>query len=374
MRFFHTSDWHLGRIFHNRSLLEDQKFLLNLLLDKVEELKPDAFIIAGDVFDRSIPPSEAIELLNTFLETIYYDWKLPMLIIPGNHDSVERLTFGSRMMKEANLHIFGSTKDLSKGITIKDIEFYGLPFLEPEAVSILSGRELTNHSEMMKFLCDKILEENQSKLKKVLISHCFVSGGSVSDSERTLSVGGLDQVSADVFSGFDYVALGHLHAPQSIQKETIRYSGSLMKYSFSEVNHKKGFSVIDFHDKELNISEVSLKPMRDMEVLTGTFDEVLEKAKNHPNKENFFQVKLSDDKVVYEPMAKLREYLPNVLQIERIRNETMKLRNVPDARTEKKGELEMFKDFYFRMKGYELSKENEKIIGETIQSVLQKRQ
>lgn len=369
MKFIHTSDWHLGRIFHNMNLLEDQKFLLNEIIKQVNSIKPDAFLISGDIYDRAIPPADAVGVLNDFLEVLCFDYKIPVLLIPGNHDSPERLNFGSRMMKESGLHIFGDTTNLTSGIEIKGVQFFGIPYSEPEIIGSQFGKEFKSSEEMMDFLCGEILNSNREIKNKVLLSHCFVSGGNGSDSERLLSVGGSEMIEPDIFKEFSYVALGHLHAPQIVKYNHVRYSGSLMKYSFSEESHIKGITLVDFGGTKPDITEIPLSPLRDLKIETGKFDEILKKFESLPKKDDFYLIRLTDENTILEPMERLRSVLPNVLQIEKI-----KFQNRDDTKKIAKNfktinEIEMIRDFIKYQSGKDLSDEELKIVNGILNSI-----
>ena len=236
MKFLHTSDWHLGRQFHSVSLLDDQKAVLAQLVEYLRENPVDALIIAGDIYDRSVPPTAAIELMNNFVSQVCDEFKVPIILIPGNHDGAQRLGFGSSQMKGAGLHILSSFEDMCRPVVIDtdvgEVAFYGMPYNDPEMVRHYFKQSVSTFDDAHKFLADEIKSRFSPKQKNVLISHCFVDGAIESESERPLCIGGSERVSHEHFVDFDYVALGHLHQPQKKGQEFIRYSGSLMKYSF----------------------------------------------------------------------------------------------------------------------------------------------
>ncbi|MEX2320714.1 MAG: exonuclease SbcCD subunit D, partial [Saccharospirillum sp.] len=244
MKLLHTSDWHLGRQFHNQSLLADQAEVLDQLIGYVATEQVDAVLIAGDIYDRSVPPAEAVTLLNRTLRRLCVDLAVPVIMISGNHDSAERLGFGAGLMQGAGLHILSDLAQVDVPVVIPhpegDVAFYGIPYCQPEHVRSVFDENVRTFDEAHTFLVDRIKAACQPGQRRVLLSHCFVSGAEESDSERPLSLGGADTVRWQPMRDFDYVALGHLHAPQFRGEAHIRYSGSLMKYSFSEVTQKKG--------------------------------------------------------------------------------------------------------------------------------------
>ncbi len=249
MRILHTSDWHLGRIFHGVHLTEDQAYMLEQLIQLIKDRRPDVILVAGDIFDRSVPPVEAVNLLDDTLSKILMDYKIPTIMISGNHDSPDRVDFGSRLMEESKLHIVGRFNNSQKPVMVEDkfgaVYFYPLPYVEPAIVRDSIGAEVHSHDEAMKVLMENIKSTMDKEKRNVLITHTFAAGGEASESERPLSIGGSSVVDAAYFNDFDYVALGHLHRPQRIGGENIRYSGSLMKYSFSEATQKKHIPIIE---------------------------------------------------------------------------------------------------------------------------------
>jgi exonuclease SbcD len=370
MKFIHTSDWHIGRQFHNISLLEDQKHVLEQVLAYIEQESVDALVIAGDVYDRSVPPSSAVKLLDDVLVKISVDLKVPVILIPGNHDSAERLCFAAKQLRQAGLHILGDIANVTEPVIIPstsgDVAFYGIPYNDPEMVRNLSGESISSYDEAHTYLVEQILESKSDDINNVLISHCFIDGAETSDSERPLSIGGSDRVSFQACLPFDYVALGHLHAPQYKGAEHIRYSGSLLKYSFSEQHQKKGITLVELDSNGLKSSKhLPLKPLRDMRILEGELQQLLEQGKTDPFNEDYLLVRLTDRHAILDPMAKLREVYPNVLQLEKpgmliSGEQTMNREKL------KRGELEMFRDFFVQVYGQALSQEQDLALQETI--------
>ncbi|UBM08895.1 exonuclease SbcCD subunit D [Cupriavidus metallidurans] len=321
MRFLHTADWHLGRLFHARSLIEDQAQVLDQFVALVRDLRPDAVLIAGDVYDRAVPPPEAVALLDDVLARIVVDAGVPVVMIAGNHDSAQRLGFGARLLAARGLHVAGRTGPETSCVTLHDahgeVRIYALPYAEPAAVRDALGTDLPTHEAALNAQLDAVRATHPAGVRSVAVAHAFVVGGAVSESERPLSVGGSGAVAADVFHGFDFVALGHLHRPQSIGAR-IHYSGSLLKYSLSETEHIKTVSLIDV-DAEggVRIEAIPLRPLRDLRVLTGTLAGLLEAGATDPHRDDYVHAVLTDAGALLDPMARLRQVYPNALAIER---------------------------------------------------------
>lgn len=373
MKFIHTSDWHIGRQFHNVSLLEDQRHVLDQLITYIEQESVDALVIAGDIYDRSVPPSTAVELLDEVLTKICMEMNVPVILISGNHDSAERLRFGSQQLSKAGLHILGNLAKVTEPVIIKsssgDIAFYGIPYNDPEMLRNLSGETISSYDEAHTYLVEKILQSKSGDINNVLISHCFIDGAEESDSERPLSIGGSDRVSYQACLPFDYVALGHLHAPQYKGAEHIRYSGSLLKYSFSEQHQKKGVTLVEMDSKGLSSHKhLPLTPLRDMRIIEGEFNDILEQGKTDPNNDDYLLIRLTDRQAILDPMAKLREVYPNILQLEK---PGMLITGEQKMNREKlkRGELDMFRDFFEQVYGQEMTEDQDKAIQETIANI-----
>lgn len=370
MKFIHTSDWHIGRQFHNVSLLEDQRYVLDQLIEYIKQESVDALVIAGDIYDRSIPPATAVDLLDEALSKITMEMNVPVILIPGNHDSAERIRFGSNQLRKAGLHIIGDLNGVTEPVIIStpesDFAFYGVPYNDPEMVRNLSGEEISSYDDAHTYLVNKIHEVKSEDVPNVLISHCFIDGALESDSERPLSIGGSDRVSYQPCLPFDYVALGHLHAPQFKGAEHIRYSGSLLKYSFSEQHQKKGVTLVELDSSGYKSSkQLPLKPIRDMRILEGELHELLEQGKVDPYNEDYLLVRLTDRHAILDPMAKLREVYPNVLQLEKPGMLITGEQKI-DREKLKRGELDMFRDFFEQVYGQEMTDEQDKAIKDTI--------
>ncbi len=379
MKFLHTSDWHLGRQFHNVSLLEDQRYVLKQLIDYLKNNAVDAVIVAGDVYDRSVPPTVAIELLDEVVSSICTDLNIPMIMIPGNHDGAKRLGFAAKQMKDAGLHIISDFEQMMTPVVLKseqagDVAFYGMPYNDPEQVRHYYRNSVTTHDEAHQFLCECIKAQRDTSQRHVLISHCFVDGAMESDSERPLSIGGSDRVNHEHFADFDYVALGHLHQPQKKGEEHIRYSGSLMKYSFSEQHQKKGMTLVELNDAGFVAAEhIPLSAPHDMRIIEGELDQLLEQGKTDPSAHDYLLVRLHDKHAILDPMEKLRKVYPNVLHLEKPGMLIGVDQEMGRARLAR-GEMDMFRDFFLEAKQEPLSEQQESAMAEVIQSLKQAEQ
>lgn len=370
MKFIHTSDWHIGRQFHNVSLLDDQRHVLNQLIEHIQREKVNAVVIAGDVYDRSVPPAAAVELLDEVLNKICNELGVPVLLIPGNHDSAERLRFGARQLRQAGLHIIGELSQINQPITIEGasikVSFYGIPYSDPESINNHFSVKVTTHDEAHRFLAKHIIAARSDASAHVLISHCFMDGCDESDSERPLSIGGADRVSYEAFAGFDYVALGHLHGPQHKGETHIRYSGSILKYSFSEQSQRKGITLVEMDANGMkSATHLPLEPLRNMRILEGELNTLIEQGKTDPGNEDYLLIRLTDKHALLDPMGKLRQVYPNVLHIEK--PGMLDMSDQPLNREKlKRGELEMFRDFFEQAHGQTLTPEQDEAIKTTI--------
>lgn len=378
MKFLHTSDWHLGRRFHNVSLLEDQRHVLNQLVEYAATEAVDAVVVAGDIYDRSIPPAAAVELLDDTLHRLCHELAIAVIMIPGNHDSAERLRFGARQFRQAGLHILADLDQVAAPVMVEGkhgdaADFYGIPYNDPETVRSRYGVKIADYHEAHAWLADRIRAAMRTDTPNILISHCFLAGGEISESERPLSIGGADQVAPDCFGGFDYVALGHLHGPQRRTAEHIRYSGSLLKYSFSEQHHKKGVTLVELAKGDApEIRQLPLNPLRDLRIIEGGLADLLEQGRDDPQHEDYLLVRLTDQHAILDPMGKLREVYPNVLHLEKP-GMLAQMAGTQTLNCEKlkHGELAMCRDFFLQMAGHELTEEQDKVLCEVIDQIHQ---
>ena len=316
-RFIHTADLHLGRTLYGERLLDDQATVLEQLTTVIDQEPIDALLIAGDVFDRSVPPADAIELLDSFLFAVAGERNTPVVMIPGNHDSADRLGFGSRLLGD-RLHIPSSLARACAPMRIEDehgpIEIFGLPFLEPARVrAFFEDESIRTHHAATAAMVERICTTRTAP-RSVLVAHAFVQGGSISESERPLTIGGLDTVEASVFQPFDYVALGHLHRPQAAGYAHVQYAGSPLKYSASEVSHQTSFTRIELDEQgQCSVERVPIETPRDLVRVEGTLQELLSTEQSaRPN--DLVIAKLLDKGPVHDAMSQLRSRWPNTLQ------------------------------------------------------------
>ncbi|MCK5354961.1 MAG: exonuclease SbcCD subunit D [Methyloprofundus sp.] len=372
MKFIHTSDWHIGRLFQNISLLEDQLHVLQQIKNHVKAHAVDALVIAGDIFDRSVPPADAVEALDAFLDEIAVELKLPIIMISGNHDSAKRLGFGADLMRKSGVYILNQLPDITTPVAIETesgtVHFYGIPYHDPVEVREAFDCDVSTYDQAHTYLLNLIKQNQVADTPAVLISHCFIAGAEVSESERPLSIGGTDQVSYQPLESFDYVALGHLHGPQHKGKEHIRYSGSLLKYSFSEYKQNKGVTLVELDDKGLlSIEHLPLKPKKDLRVIEGLLADILQQGKIDANNEDYIFVRLLDKQDILDPMGQLRKVYPNTLQLERtqfvLSNGSRLVADVSLKRTE----LQVFTDFFEQVIGHDLSAEQNTLLLDIIE-------
>ena len=323
LRFIHTADWHLGRIFHGQHLTEDQSYLLQDFLRMVTETKAEAVILAGDIYDRAVPPTEAVELFDEVLAKLLLEKKVKVFFIAGNHDSASRIGFGSRLFAGQGLFVQGLLTKTMAPVVLEDsygpVYFSLLPYMEPSTV-----RSVFRIEEMMDFdaATGTVVEQAAAKIpagrRSVAVAHAFIAGGQSSESERPLSVGGSSNVGAGWFRPFSYTALGHLHNAQPAGAENIRYSGSLMKYSFDEAGQKKSLAVVEMDGTgQVTAEFLPLVPKHDVCRVKGSMAEILQNREKYPCSEDYMLVELTDSGAVLDAHGKLEKVYPNLMQIER---------------------------------------------------------
>ncbi|MEM9601887.1 MAG: exonuclease SbcCD subunit D [Pseudomonadota bacterium] len=321
MRFLHTADWHLGRQLHSHPLLADQAEALEQLLGWVEAHRVDAVLMAGDVYDRSVPPADAVTLLSDTLDRLCGTLNVPVVLIPGNHDSAERIGFASQQLAAAGVHVRATLERALDPVVLRDahgdIAVYAFPYTDPPAARAAFEVPFASHDAVLAYVCERALADNPPGRRVVAMAHAFVDGGDASDSERPLSIGGSDRVEAQCFTGFDYAALGHLHRPQAVGSNTVRYSGSLGKFSFSEVGHTKGAALVDMDATgEVSVTHLAFTPTRDLMRIEGYFDELIA-SPCAAAREHYLTVRLLDRGAILDAMPRLRAVYPHVLHLER---------------------------------------------------------
>ncbi|MFD1927038.1 exonuclease SbcCD subunit D [Sporosarcina siberiensis] len=380
MKIFHTADWHLGKLVQGIYMTEGQRFILNQFIEIVKEERPDAIIIAGDLYDRAVPPTEAVALLDEVLEEIVLNLKIPVLAIGGNHDSPGRLNFARGLMEANGCYIVGQMTKEIKPVILNDafgeVHFHLVPFADPSVVKHLHEDEtISNHNDAMKKVTDSIQETLDKDARHVFVGHAFVtkhgeSEENTSDSERPIAIGGAEYVSAHLFESFHYTALGHLHQAHNVLNETIRYAGSPMKYSISEEHHNKGFFIIEMDGEgHVTVEKRELQSKHDMRTVRGTMESILQE----PISEDYIFVKLLDETPVLFPMEKVRSVFPNAMHIEReIQMTTSNDKKTKEIKQEKKDDLTLFKSFYEEMIGEEADTETQTLFAEVLQEVMNK--
>lgn len=375
MKFIHTADWHLGKLVHGVYMTKDQRDVLEQFVQVVAEEKPDAVVIAGDLYDRSVPPTEAVDLLDEILFKINVELKTPIVSIAGNHDSAERLSFGSSWYKHSQFYLSGKLAADPEPIQIEGVNFYIIPYAEPGIVrELFQDDSIHSHQDAMKRVVGRIEESINPNEPNVFVGHAFVLGGKTSDSERVLSVGGSGCVGVELFAPFSYTALGHLHSPDAIRHETVKYSGSLLKYSFSEAKQRKSISIIEMNPNgTFSERRRSLVPTHDVREIEGYLDELLDPPFYEKQKtDDYLKVTLLDEGALLDPINKLRQIYPNVLHLERKLDLTdmQKRKSFITGQTEKKSELELFEQFYREMTTSEFTEEKKQIMAGVIDKVL----
>ncbi len=368
MRFFHISDLHIGIQPYGRSMLEEQRHILEEIEELAVQYGADGIIIAGDVYDRGVPPVRAVELFDKFI-TGLAEKKISAYIISGNHDNAERLSFGSAVMRSEGIYIADAYCGEVKPVTVYDeygeINIYLLPYIRPSDVE----GEIHSFDEAVRCAVEK-MGADESK-RNIIVSHQFVTGAQTSQSEEII-VGGTDNIGADIYSVFDYAALGHIHRPQKVGGEFIRYSGTPLKYSFSEENDKKSIVVTDVLEKgNVRLSYIPLTPLHDMRTIRGTYNELM-CYENYADteREDYIRAVLADEYDVPYAVQKLREVYPNLLQLQYDNNRTRSRKEITDtAEIEQKTPSELFGEFYKMCNGAEMSGEEREIINSILEDM-----
>lgn len=375
MKLFHLSDLHIGKRVNEFSMIEDQKYILTQILYAADQEKPDGILISGDVYDRTIPTAEAVQVFDAFL-TRLSEQKIPAFIISGNHDSAERLAFGSSLMGKSGIYFSKVYDRTVEKIPMQDaygtVWIYLLPFLRPSTIR----HALPERAEEVQSAADAVriaLEQTKidEKERNVLLAHQFVTGAKRCDAEE-LQVGDVDQIPAELFALFEYVALGHIHSPQKVGRETVRYCGAPLKYSFSEAGQEKSITVVELKEKgSVDLRTIPLKPLHDLRKIRGTYLEVTAKSfYENRDCEDYLQVTLTDEEDVPDGMAKLRTIYPNLMRLEYDNKRTRLNAEVRAAeRVEEKSELELFQEFYELQNNQSMTEVQEQFVEELLRGM-----
>lgn len=382
MRILHTGDWHLGRIFYARHLTNDQAYVLEHQFFKLlKDAKIDAVVIAGDVFDRAVPPVEAVELWDMVITKLALDYKIPTLVIGGNHDSAERLDMGRDLYSRSHVHVWGRMDRSLEPLYLEDgygeIVFCPMPFTEPRTVltnlleTVPVKQRLDEwqnlavaYGETYAAWADYLRSLVPQGMRTVGMAHTMVAGSITSESERPLVIGGTANVGVDVFAPFNYTALGHIHRPQRMGTDNIRYSGSLLKYSFDEANHNKSFTIVDMDAKgHCQIEQVGIEAQHDVAIVKGNFNDILQDTALHETyKDTYLQVELADTEPVIDGMARLRDVFPYAMSLELTGRMQAELTADNRVNYKELSERELFEDFALAVRNEPLSDEEKEFM------------
>lgn len=373
----HLADLHLGKRVNGFSMMEDQEYILNRILEIMEEEQPDGLLIAGDVYDKTIPPAEAVRRMDDFLTAVAAK-HVPVFLISGNHDSAERVAFGHQLMQGSGIWISPVYDGTIRHHTLEDrwgeVNIYLIPFLRPSVVrSFFPDVEIEDYTDALRTIIEDL--QVDTSRRNVVLAHQFVTAAGAlpetCDSEQ-LSVGGLDRVDGSVFSPFDYTALGHLHGPQRVGSETIRYAGSPLKYSFSELHQKKSVTVVELRAKgETEIRQIPLQPRREMTELRGTFEEILEEARKKGEPQtDYYHMILTDETDVVDALSRLREYYPNIMLLDYDNLRTRSQKEVEQLdRVEERTPGELFAALYEQQNGQEMDSDRKEYLDGLIREI-----
>lgn len=373
----HLADLHLGKRVNGFSMMEDQEYILNRILEIMEEEQPDGLLIAGDVYDKTIPPAEAVRLMDDFLTAVAAK-HVPVFLISGNHDSAERVAFGHQLMQGSGIWISPVYDGTIRHHTLEDrwgeVNIYLVPFLRPSVVrSFFPDIEIEDYTDALRTIIEDL--QVDTSRRNVVLAHQFVTAAGAlpetCDSEQ-LSVGGLDRVDGSVFSPFDYTALGHLHGPQRVGSETIRYAGSPLKYSFSELHQKKSVTVVELREKgETEIRQIPLQPRREMIELRGTFEEILAEARKKGEPQtDYYHMILTDETDVVDALSRLREYYPNIMLLDYDNRRTRSQKEVEQLdRVEERTPGELFAALYEQQNGQEMDSDRKEYLDGLIREI-----
>ena len=373
MKILHLADLHIGKIIYEQSLLEDQEYMLKQIEKIIEKEKIEAVLISGDIYDRSIPPADAVEVLDKFLNNLIKILKVKVFIISGNHDSKERLNFGSKIFENDGLYIQTTYNGRIRKVELDEkINIYMLPFIKPiELRQYFENEKIETYNDAIKNIIEN---EKLDKTKiNILMAHQFITSGTTNPEtceSETINVGGLDNVDASNFSEFDYVALGHIHGPQKIGEEKIRYSGTMLKYSFSEVNHHKSVVIIEIKNGKVDFKLEPLIPLRDMRKIQGPIEELVKKENYEgTNQQDYIKAIITNEEAIYDAIGQIRKIYPNTLSLDILNsksyNSDMNIENF--EKIKEKSEFELFNDFYEFQNSVRLDEEQSEIIKKVIE-------
>ena len=371
MKFIHLSDLHLGKRVNEYSMLEDQAFILKKILNIIDDEAPDAVLIAGDVYDKAVPPAEAVSLFDDFLVRLAKR-KLEVFVISGNHDSPERIAFGSRLMDISGIHMSpvydGKIKPVTLSDKYGDVNVYMLPFVKPcDVRRFFEEEEIHSYTDAIR--CAVRNMDINTDQRNIIVTHQFVTGASRRDSE-TISIGGTDNVDADAFEGFDYVALGHIHSPQNCGSDRVRYCGTPLKYSFSEARDRKSVTVVELLEKgNVSYRTVDLQPAHDLVELRGTYEELTLKSfyEDTSWQEDYTHITLTDEEDIPDAVGKLRTIYHRIMKFDYDNKRTRSNSEIMgDADVETKTPFELFSDFYELQNNQPMSREQADYMNELI--------
>ncbi|WP_195377181.1 exonuclease SbcCD subunit D [Anaerotruncus rubiinfantis] len=374
MKLIHLSDLHLGKRVNEFSMLEDQEYILKKIINAIDDECPDGIIIAGDIYDKSIPSAEAVELFDDFLVSLAKR-KLQVFVISGNHDSPERIAFGNRLMDASGIHLSpvydGNVIPFCLHDDYGEVNIFMLPFVKPANIRrFFPDSGIVSYTDAVRIAIQNMPVNSANR--NVLITHQFVMGALRSESED-ISVGGSDNIDASVFDEFDYVALGHIHGPQNIGSERVRYSGTPLKYSFSEASHQKSITVVELGEKGcLSVRTVSLTPQRDMAEIKGSYNELTRKSyyENTSYQDDYMHITLTDEEDILDAMGKLRVIYHNLMKLDYDNKRTRHSAEVngSDA-VETKTPFELFAEFYELQNNAPMSEEQSALINQMIEKI-----
>ena len=359
MRFLHLADLHIGKRVNGFSMIEDQKFVFEQVYNVIENEKIDGIIMAGDIYDKPVPSAEAVKLFDEML-TRLVSINLPIFVISGNHDSAERIGFGSDILSAAKVYMSRVYNGNLQKIELEDdygkINVYLLPFIKPATVkNIYKEAEMKDYDDALEYVLSQ--EKIDETKRNVIVSHQFVTGAMRSESEE-VSVGGLDNVSVENYEAFDYVALGHIHRAQQMGRESARYAGTLLKYSFSEEKHNKSMTIVDLKEKgNIEIKEIPVKPLHDLKTIKGKFSKITsEEFYKELKKEDYYRAVLTDEDDILNAIGKLKSIYPNLMSMEYDNTRTRSYSVVDNVETgETKSPLDYFEEFFEKQNGRKMS-------------------